>query len=427
MTLTEAPPAGVAGRPPSPLQALLRRHRGAARTALFLASRDLLKDRKVAALVVCVLAFSFINMIFFTSFQYGLQSSFEEQLVGTFTSHITIEPKENRRYVEDADGVVRKVRLIPGVVATAPTLEDSGVQIRFKGERVGAHMVGITPSEYAQVSVIPDRVAEGEFLGDGDTDKIVLGRQLVGSQDASQEFDFGFGLGARVGDRVRVTFSNGATREYRIKGIVESGAPQADFNAYLTRKEMESVYPEAQGKASDILVRLSDRRLAGEYKVLFLAEGIREEIRTWEETAGFIRQISGSVSVIAGVTGGVGVITVAVTMAIVIYINTTHKRRLMGVLKAIGATDGVVFRVFIYEAVLFGLLGIAVGIGLSQVMAAAFARNPIPVPVGGGVVPDIRFELLGLGGATVMLSGLLAAYYPSWRAARQPIVASIWG
>jgi putative ABC transport system permease protein len=175
------------------------------------------------------------------------------------------------------------------------------------------------------------------------------------------------------------------------------------------------------------MVRLSDRRQAAEYKTLFLAEGIREEIQTWEDTAGFIRQISGSMSIIAGVTGGVGVITVAVTMAIVIYINTTHKRRLMGVLKAIGATDGVVFRVFIYEAVLFGLLGIAVGVALSQVMAAAFARNPIPVPIGGGVVPDIRPELLGLGSLTVLVSGLLAAYYPSWKAARQPIVASIWG
>ncbi|MEM3085572.1 MAG: FtsX-like permease family protein [Halobacteria archaeon] len=415
-------PEGVA-----PLASLLQRHRGAARTAFFLASRDLLKDRKVAALVVCVLAFSFINMIFFTSFQYGLQSSFEEQLVGTFTSHVTIQPKENQKHIENVDSVVDKLRVIPGVVATATTLEDSGIQLHFKGEQVGAHLEAVVPSEFAAVSTIPNKVSEGSFLGDGDTGTIVLGAQLVGTGNAAEEFDFGFGLGAKVGDKVRVRFSNGVEREYRIKGVVESGAPASDFNAYLTRKEFESVFPETKGKASDVMVRLSDRRQAAEYKTLFLAEGIREEIQTWEDTAGFIRQISGSMSIIAGVTGGVGVITVAVTMAIVIYINTTHKRRLMGVLKAIGATDGVVFRVFIYEAVLFGLLGIAVGVALSQVMAAAFARNPIPVPIGGGVVPDIRPELLALGSLTVLLSGLLAAYYPSWRAARQPIVASIWG
>lgn len=411
----------------TPLAALLQRHRGAARTAFFLASRDLLKDRKVAGLVVCVLAFSFINMIFFTSFQYGLQSSFEEQLVGTFTSHITIQPKENRRYIENVDSIEAKLSIIPGVVATATTLEDSGVQIRFKAKGTGAHLEAVTPSEFAAVSTIPTKVSEGEFLGDGDTSSIVLGAQLVGSADPAEQFDFGFGLGAQVGDKVRVLFSNGQAREYRIKGVVKSGAPQADFNAYLTRKEMETIFPDTRNKASDIMVRLSDRRLASEYKTVFLSEGIREEIQTWEDTAGFIRQISSSMSIVAGVTGGVGVITVAVTMAIVIYINTTHKRRLMGVLKAIGATDGVVFRVFIYEAVLFGLLGIAVGIALSQVMAAAFARNPIPVPIGGGVVPDIRPELLGLGSFTVLVSGLLAAYYPSWKAARQPIVASIWG
>jgi putative ABC transport system permease protein len=99
----------------------------------------------------------------------------------------------------------------------------------------------------------------------------------------------------------------------------------------------------------------------------------------------------------------------------------------MGVLKAIGATDGVVFQLFIFESVLFGLLGIVVGVGLSQAMAGAFARNPIPVPIGGGVVPDVRPELLAQGAAAVLGAGLLAAYYPAWRAARHPIVQSIWG
>ncbi len=424
--MAESPRAGFSLRL---LAALLQRHRGAARTALFLASKDVFKDRKVAGLVVCVLAFSFINLIFFTSFQYGLQNSFEDQLVSTFTSHITIEPKENRKYIEDVRVIEDKLGVIPGVVALSPDLEDAGVQVKFKTKSAGSHLVAATPSRYSAVSGVPQKVIAGEFLGDGDTDQAVLGVEISGfPEDAGKRgFDFGFGIGAKVGDRVTISFSNGVARDYRVKGIVKTGGFAADFNTFVTRKEMEDIFPGTKNKAQEILVKLSDRRQAADYRNIFLAEGVREEVKTWEDQAGFIRDISSSVSVIAGVTGSVGIITVAITMAIVIYINTTHKRRLMGVLKAIGATDGVVFRVFIYEAVLFGFFGILVGIGLSQVMAAAFARNPIPVPIGGGVVPDIRLELLGVGGATVLLSGLLAAYYPSWRAARQPIVASIWG
>ncbi len=429
--MAETPRARPETRLFQSLASLFQRHRGAARTALFLASKDIFKDRKVAGLVVCVLAFSFINLIFFTSFQYGLQNSFEDQLVSTFTSHITIEPKENRKYIEDVQVIEDKLSVIPGVVALSPNLEDAGIQVRFKSKSVGSHLVAATPSRYAAVSGVPQKVIAGEFLGDGDTDQVVLGVEISGfPEDAGtgkKGFDFGFGIGANVGDRVTISFSNGVVRDYRVKGIVKTGGFEADFNTFITRKEMESIFPGTANKAQQILVKLSDRRQAADYRNIFLAEGVREDVKTWEDQAGFIRDISGSVSVIAGVTGGVGIITVAITMAIVIYINTTHKRRLMGVLKAIGATDGVIFRVFIYEAVLFGVFGILVGIALSQVMAAAFARNPIPVPIGGGVVPDIRLELLGVGGVTVLLSGLLAAYYPSWRAARQPIVASIWG
>jgi ABC-type antimicrobial peptide transport system permease subunit len=50
------------------------------------------------------------------------------------------------------------------------------------------------------------------------------------------------------------------------------------------------------------------------------------------------------------------------------------------------------------------------------------------VPFGvGGIVPDIQPALLATGAAAVVAAGLAAAYYPSWRVARQPIVRSIWG
>lgn len=422
--------AEVAGSLPHAVASALRRRRSGAQTALFLAYKDVTKDWKVAGLVVCVLGFSYVNLIFFTSFQYGLQNSFEEELISTFTSHIVVEPKEGRRYIEDAGLVEDKVSLIPGVMAVAPNLEDPGIQIEYKQKSAGSHLVGVVPSRYAQVSAVPAKVVEGEFLGDGDTDQVVLGIEVSGvPEEHPQHRGHGFGMGvdAWVGDRVTMRFGNGEVRDYRVKGIVKTGGFAADFNTYLTRKEMESVFPEMKKKASEILVRLTDRQAAGETRTRFLSEGVREEVRTWEDRAGFVRDIGGSVAVIAGVTGTVGLLTVAVTMAIIIYINTTHKQRLMGVLKAIGATDGVVFRIFLFEAVLFGLLGIALGIGLSQVLVAGFAQRPIPIPVGGGVVPDVRVELLAVAGVAVLGAGLAAAYYPSWRAARRAIVQSIWG
>ncbi len=403
------------------------RRRGAARAALFLASKDALKDPKVAALVVCVLSVSFVNLVFFTSFQYGVETYVRDRLVATVTSHLDIGPLEDHRYVEDVDTVVSKLRLIPGIVGIASLVEDPGVQIQFKSNVAGTRAVGAVPSEYTSVSEVPSKIIDGEFLSDEDTDQVVLGDGIATTGAGVHGTPFAKGLEVEVGERVQITFGNGVVQSYRVKGIVKTGGFSPDFSAYLTRKELEAVHPEVRNKATEVLVRLSDIRLAQDYKYVILAEGIRGEVRTWEDMAGFIEQIRGTIGMVAAVTSGVGVIAVAITIAIIIYINSAQKRRLTGVLKAIGASNGVVLGIYLYEAVLFSILGIAGGAVISLVMAQVFQRFPIPAPMGGGIVPDLRQDLLVSGAASMVVSGLLAAAYPSWRAARQPIVKSIWG
>ncbi|MBI4362708.1 MAG: ABC transporter permease [Euryarchaeota archaeon] len=401
----------------------LVRFRGSTRTALLLATRDIVKDKKVTALVICVFAFSFLNVIFFTSFNNGLENTFHDNLVNTFTSHVIIEPKDAaRKYITGVESIERKVTLLPGVVAVVPHL-DQGITLSFRDKTIGGHMMATVPSKEKRVTLIPSKTTLGEFLSDSDRDQVVLGKFLSGDEKRGESFGFE-GLGAEVGDRIRIDFGNGVTREYRVKGILEAGGFNADFNAYLTIKEAESVFG-FENRATEILVRLGNRNAAFDYKRQILQQGIQDQVKTWEDKAGFIKEITSGLSSVTAITGFVGVITVAVTMAIVIYINTTYKKRLIGVLKAIGASDGTVLRVFLYEALLFSILGILAGVGLSMLIGEYFTANPIPLPPG-PVVPDIRPELLMTTSISILGSAVFAALYPSWKAARQSIIKSIW-
>ena len=61
----------------------------------FLALKDLARDRKIAALVIMLLAFSYINLTFFPAFLNGLSDTFQSEIVDTATSHIIIQPSSD--------------------------------------------------------------------------------------------------------------------------------------------------------------------------------------------------------------------------------------------------------------------------------------------------------------------------------------------
>jgi putative ABC transport system permease protein len=401
--------------------------KGETRTAAFLAIKDILKDKKVALLVVSVLSFSFVNLIFFTSFNYGLENTIEDQLINTIVSHLVIEPKEGEKFIERVSNIERKIELIPGVIASSPHIKWSGA-ISHKGKTVLAwQILGITPSKERMVTVIPEKIVSGEFLSDSDRNEVVLGKQLAGIKPGEEGFDIGElfpGLQVDVGDRVVISYGNGVKKEYRVKGIYETGMMDADFSAYLTTREVESVLG-IEDKATEILVRLNDRSAAEEYK-LKVMQGIPYEVKTWKDKAEFVEQITSSMRMITTITGSVGILTVAVTIAIIIYINTTYKKRLIGVLKAIGASDSVILRIFLYEAIIFSIFGILAGIGISYLLDSYISANPIVLPMG-EVSLDVRADLLLTSSIAVVLSAIFAGFYPSWKASRQSIIKSIWG
>ena len=277
--------------------------------------------------------------------------------------------------------------------------------------------------------MIPQKIKIGEFLSDQDSGEIVLGKNLVKTKMNDED---GWGmdefmtdvLDVDVGEKIIVTYDNGKTREYHVKGIIDAGMGP-DFNAYVTTKEIEEIYGQ-KNEASQILVKLHDRDSAEEYRLIILQQGIRGEVKTWMEKAEFIEKITGSIGMITVVMGYIGLLTVAATIAIIIYINTTHKKRLIGVLKAIGSQDSTVLLLFLTEAIIFSVFGIAVGIVLMNLLFVYFTYSPMTTPIG-PIYPEVRLSLIITTLRTVLIAAIFSGFYPAWKAAKQNIIRSIWG
>jgi putative ABC transport system permease protein len=101
--------------------------------------------------------------------------------------------------------------------------------------------------------------------------------------------------------------------------------------------------------------------------------------------------------------------------------NVMERSREIGVMRAIGASNGAIMRIVLVEGMLIGLISWALAIGLSVPTTSA-----LNVGVGTAVLTmpmDFSFSLGGLiiwlGGALIV--GAVASAWPAWNAMRMTV------
>lgn len=393
------------------------------RTAIFFAYRNISRDKKTGLLITSVLAFSFVNIIFFASFMGGLENTFHDQIVNTVTSHLSISPKENTRYIEGVSNIEKKLKLLPGIVGISPHITDSGTLL-YKDKVVSVPIIGITPSKDKDVTLLSQKVIGGDFLGDNDLSEIIIGNDLVSNdpKDAEAGKDR---INAKIGDKVSLTFSNGEIREYRVKGFMYTRYMSPDQSVFLTNKEIESVFGITD-KASQILIRIPSKDDVERTRFFLMQQGIKEEIKTWKDYLGFVENITNSMGALTAITTFVGILTASLTIAIIIYINTNHQKRQIGILKAIGSKKTIILEIFLIEAAIFAISGILIGLLISYSVVSYIKTNPIPLPIG-DVILSMSPVLIIQSASTIFIVSIIAGFYPAWKASNQNIVKAIWG
>ncbi len=118
-----------------------------------------------------------------------------------------------------------------------------------------------------------------------------------------------------------------------------------------------------------------------------------------------------AMALLLGIVGGLG-LTGTMTM------NVVERSREIGVIRAIGATDGAVRRIFVGEGLVIGLLAWAIGAILalplskllSDQLGEVFVQRPLSFE------PSVAG--LGLWLLVVLVLSVLGSLFPAWRASR---------
>jgi len=401
--------------------------------AIFLAYKSIIKgNRAVSVLMIFILSLAFINLIFISAILDGVLEAINKQIINNMVSNIVINPQDvpsKRLYIPQARNIMEQIESIPGVATTARHYTTSAT-IYFdknkngKTKDISGMITGVDPEKEKTISRIPQYIVEGEYLEKTDTDRILLGAGLAGGYKEAEEVESLNGV--KTGDKVKVAYNNGITREYKVKGIFLTKFMDADRMAFVTTKEAESIL-SVSDKASQILVKTD--KDGDEDKYLNRINSVNPDlkVKTWNEYMGPMKSVATSFDIIILIITTIGIVVAAITIFILIYVNVVNKRRQIGILKAIGIKEKVIVLSYILQALFHAILGIVIGLILTlYLIVPYFIANPLVMPVG-DVSLSMDIGRITSGVVSLFIAALIAGFIPSYLAARENILKAIWG
>jgi lipoprotein-releasing system permease protein len=373
-------------------------------------------------------------IVFLSALINGLQSSLIDSTLGS-QSHITLRVRreEPRPLVEPRDGlaiarirqpatqrlrsldqwpaVMRDASRTPGVTAASPTVGGSGTATRADA-RVPIVIRGVNPESFLDIIDLRRDIVQGTF-------DVTSGRVVIGSSLAAD-------LGVSVGDRVRVTSTEGVDDVVTIAGIFTVGAEAVDQSWVVTSLRHAQSLFALPGGATTIELKVRD---------VFEADRIADAIRgragltveSWmmlnaELLAGLSAQSSSKTMIQFFV-----VVSVALGIASILIVSVVQKSREIGILRAVGTPARRVLAIFLIQGGVLGILGSLIGSALGVLFAKLF--EIMTADASGAPRFPVQVDLPLLLGTMLLATGvgLLAAVIPARRAARLDPAAAIHG
>ncbi len=163
----------------------------------------------------------------------------------------------------------------------------------------------------------------------------------------------------------------------------------------------------------------------------FKSAGIPVRIMTWYEQSGdSARQGSFSELAFDSVAGMVFAV-IAATVAATIAMNAFDSRREVATMRALGMRSSSVFLVFVMESLWMALIGVAISLVTSAVIAWVINRAALSYTTGKydlGNMPmlvELDFNRISMAVVAALAVALLAALVPAFKAARAPIAPAL--
>jgi putative ABC transport system permease protein len=384
----------------------LQRIRGLSRPVL-LSMRNTIRRKVRLLLTLATLALGGAIFIAVFSVRASLLTTLDQS-----TTYLNYDIRVDFDGAYDARAIEQEAMVVPGVTAAEYWGGGNASRVRPDGSESSSFELNAPPGG---TSMLRPVLVEGRWLRPDDRRAIVLDTDVLANEPD-----------IRVGDEIVLDIERRETT-WDVVGIAQTTL-SATFirigTGYVNLAGYADVVPSSEVDSS-LRIQTSQHDAAFQSSVAtglqdrYDGTGIRiASIRTTAASHEAIRSqfdvLIIFLSIVATLLAIVGALSLMGTMSL----NVHERVREIGIMRAIGASDGGVLQIFVVEGICIGVLsapmGAALAIPISQALSAVVGEKFTHAPL--SYTFSVGSALLWLGLVGVLAA--LASFMPAWNAAR---------
>ena len=406
-----------------------------------IALRDIGRNKRRSGATLMAMLLGVGLLVMMGGYMEGTYSGVIEDNVRVQSSHLQVRDADYERsegslkwedLLDDADTVAARVRELPQVQDATPILWASGV-LGLGEQSVNVAVNGMDFSSDVNAP-FREGVVAGQLPEPDDREGVLMGKRLADS------------LGIGVGDTFSLLAPTSGEQPdeavFTIRGLYDSGIPGYDLNTILMPLGKAQSLTRTEGRASAILTLLYDKGEA-DAVAKAVAEAIAAApagpeltVETWLELNEFMVESTELGRQIIYLLYVIVLAVVAVVIVNTLLMTVFERTREMGILASFGMKAREIRAMFLIEAGILALGGIALGVLLGSLGVEYLSRVGIQVgdvaeiaassqmSIGEVIYPAHSVKDVIIVSVTALVITLIGSLYPAWYASRmEPIEA----
>lgn len=382
-----------------------------------------LRSSRQEGFVAVIAWFSFLGiflgvatLIIVMSVMNGFRHDLVNRMLG-FNGHMTVHTTASAPDIQ-------MLEAIPGVLSATPLLEKQGLCMTSSGA-TGAIIRGVRHEDLKKRSLIANNIVQGDLSKFNINNSAVIGHKLAKK------------LKLKVGDNLKIMGAEGRStafgtlprsRHFQVVGIFDSGMNEYDSAfVFLPIADAQAFFETPQITSAEIFVK--DPENLGFIKSVLLSQNLM--VYDWQQANNhFFNAIQVQRNVMFLILTLIVLVAVFNIVSCLVML-VKDKTKDIAVLRTVGATKGMILRIFFFVGAFIGILGTAAGAitgllfsynietirqwleklsGVQLFQAEIYFLSKLPSKIEIGEV--IAVILMSL------LFSFLATIYPAWKASR---------
>ena len=380
----------------------------------------------IAGFSLTGIALGVATLIIVMSVMNGFRVELMEKILG-LNGHLTVYGSAGRPLGE-FDRTAEKLRAIQGVSRVIPLIEGQVLATSSRGS-TGAIVRGARPGDIKSRATIANNILSGSLSEFRGKNSVIVGKGLSDR------------LGVGVGDRLRLISPQTSpsafgsiprSKRYTVVGLFEVGMYQYDSRYVFMPLEAAQLYFRYGDDAGGLEVFLNDPNdTAGVKTAITDAVGETVRIVDWQrQNESFFNALEVERNVMFLILALI-ILVAAFNIISGMIMLVKDKGQDIAIMRTVGATQGMIMRIFLLAGASVGVIGTAIGFVLGLFLASNIEsiRQALQGLTGTELfAEEIYFlsqlpsvvhaeDVVGVIAMSLFLS-FSATIYPAWRAAR---------